>query len=242
MNNEQFIREEMLLGKENLEKLHNSHVAVFGLGGVGSWCTEALARAGVGALTLVDSDEFSVTNINRQSEALWSMVGRPKAEVMAERVRAISPECRVNPVYGLYDAEHRSEFFPEEGERYTFVADCIDLVSCKLDLIETCRSYGIPMISALGTGNKKDAQQLRIADISETYGDALARVMRKEMRKRGMEHHPVIFSPEEPLPCEQKEAPPPGRRSVPGSLVWVTASAGFLMAQYIILNITGGNP
>lgn len=242
MNEEQFIREEMLLGEESIKKLHESHVAVFGLGGVGSWCVEALARAGVGKLTLVDSDEFSVTNINRQSEALWPTVGRPKAEVMAERVRSISPKIQAVPVCGLYDAVHRNDFFPEEGEDYSFVADCIDLVSCKLDLIETCRTRAIPIISALGTGNKKDMTLLRIADISETYGDALARVMRKEMRKRGIEHHPVIFSPEEPLPCEQKEAPPPGRRSVPGSLVWVTAGAGFLMAQYIILQLTGGTP
>ena len=234
---EQFLRAGMLLGEEAMEKLQKSYVAVFGLGGVGSWCAEALARAGIGRLTLIDSDEFSVTNINRQSEALWATVGQKKAEVMAQRVRAINPAIDALPLCGLYSAETRDVFFPPEGEQYAFVADCIDLVSCKLDLILTCRAREIPIISALGTGNKKDAQLMQIADISQTYGDALARVMRKELRRRGVEHHTVVFSPEEPMPAAQNEAPPPGRRSVPGSLVWVPASAGLLLAQHIVTEL-----
>ena len=219
---EQFLRAGMLLGEEALEKLESSHVAVFGLGGVGSWCAEALARTGIGTLTLIDCDDYSVSNINRQSEALWKNAGRPKAEVMAERVLEINPKIRVMPRKELYNAENRERFFPPQGDvGYTFVADCIDLVSCKLDLIETCRARNIPMISSMGTGDKADAQLLQ----------------RKELRARGIEHHPVVFSPEEPMQPLQAETPPPGRRSVPGSLCWVTASAGMLLCQYIILEI-----
>jgi len=231
-----FLREEMLLGAETMDRLHLAHVAVFGLGGVGSWCAESLARAGIGKLTLIDCDTFSYTNINRQSGALFSTVGKAKADVMAQRIRDINPKAAVLPVTALYNAENREQFFGT-GARFDFVADCIDLVSCKLDLILTCREREIPVISALGTGNKQDARQMQIADISKTTGDALARVMRKELRARGVNHHPVVFSPEEPMEPEQREAPPPGRRSVPGSLVWVPATAGLLMTQYIVTEL-----
>ena len=227
----------MLLGEEALETLADSHVAVFGLGGVGSWCAEALARTGIGTLTLVDSDVYSVTNINRQSEALWKNTGRAKALVMAERLREINPEIQLHVWEELYNAESREKFFLGERRQFSFVADCIDLVSCKLDLIQTCREREIPIISSMGTGNKQDAQLLQITDISKTYGDALARVMRKELRNRGIEHHTVVFSPEEPMELLQIEAPPPGRRSVPGSLVWVTATAGMLLSQHIVLSL-----
>lgn len=234
-----FLREEMLLGTETVKRLREAHVAVFGLGGVGSWCAESLARAGIGKLTLIDCDAFSHTNINRQSGAAFSTVGRAKAEVMAERIRDINPEVTAKAVNALYSGETRERFFGC-GERFDFVADCIDLVSCKLDLILTCRERDIPVISALGTGNKRDAQQMRLADISKTSGDALARVMRKELRARGVTHHPVVFSPEEPMVPEQRETPPPGRRSVPGSLVWVPATAGLLMTQYIVTELAAG--
>ena len=227
---ERTIRQRMLLGAEAMEKLKNSHVAVFGLGGVGSWCAEALCRAGVGRITLIDQDTVGESNLNRQLCALVSTVGRPKAEVMAERLRDINPDCELRVIVGTYRAEDRERFFAD----YDFVCDAIDLVSCKLDLILSCRERSIPVISSLGTGNKKDASLLRIADVSQTCGDALARVMRKELRKRGVEGLPVVFSPEEPLPAEQFEAPPPGRRSIPGSLVWVPASAGLLLCQYIV--------
>lgn len=232
--NERTMRAEMLLGAAAMEKLNNSHVAVFGIGGVGSWCAEALARAGVGALTLIDMDTVSQTNINRQLCALTSTVGLPKAEVMAARIRDINPDIRVNALVGAYSAAERDKFFGE----YDFVADAIDLVSAKLDLIMTCRERGIPMISALGTGNKQQANLLEITDISKTYGCALARVVRKELRARGVEHHTVVFSPEEPMTPAALEAPPPGRRSVPGSLVWVPASAGLLMSQHIVSELT----
>ena len=226
-------RELMLIGETALEKLKNAHVAVFGLGGVGSWCAEALARAGVGRLTLIDQDTVSLTNVNRQIIALSSTVDRPKAEVMAERIYDINPAICTTPIVGSYSAEDRERFFAP----YNFVADAIDLVSCKLDLILSCRERGIPIISALGTGNKKDASLLEISDISKTYGCALARVMRKELRARGVNHLDVVFSPEEPMEPMQLEAPPPGRRSVPGSLVWVPAAAGLLMAQHIVTKI-----
>ena len=230
---ERLIRERMLIGGDAVEKLKRSHVAVFGLGGVGSWCAEALARSGVGTLTLIDMDTVGLSNINRQLCALSSTVGQPKAEVLAARIHDINPEIRVIPIVGVYREEDRESFFAD----YDYVADAIDLVKNKIDLIRSCRERGVPIISALGTGNKKDAQQLRITDISKTCGCALARVVRKELRNIGIEHLDVVFSPEEPTESTQFEAPPPGRRSVPGSLVWVPATAGLLMCQKIVTEL-----
>lgn len=231
---ERLIREQMLLGENAVEKLKKSHVAVFGLGGVGSWCAEALARSGVGTLTLIDMDTVGMSNVNRQLCALSSTVGKAKAEVLAERVRDINPAIRAFPITGSYRAEEREKFFAD----YDYVADAIDLVKNKVDLIRSCRERGIPILSALGTGNKKDARQLTLTDISKTYGCALARVVRKELRNIGIEHLDVVFSPEEPMEPTQLEAPPPGRRSVPGSLVWVPATAGMLMCQKIVTELT----
>ncbi len=228
--NERFLREEMLLGPGAMEKLRRSHVAVIGLGGVGSWCAEALARSGLGRLTLIDEDTVSLSNINRQLCALSSTLGRSKAQALAERIRDINPEIELKALAARYEASSREELL----EDFDFVVDAIDLVSCKLDLIMSCRERGIPIVSALGTGNKRDAMQLRLEDISKTYGCALARVVRKELRRLGVEHHPVVFSPEEPLEPEQREVPPPGRRSIPGSLVWVPATAGLLLCQYVV--------
>ena len=232
---ERFLRGRMLLGDAAMEKLKSSHVAVFGIGGVGSWCVEALCRSGVGALTLIDRDEVSQSNRNRQLCALGSTVGQPKVEVMARRLLDINPDCRIRPILGHYEAAERERFFAD----YDYVVDCIDLVSCKLDLILSARERGIPIVSALGTGNKKDASLLRLDDISKTYGCALARVVRKELRARGVEHHPVVFSPEEPMKPQQLEEPSPGRRSVPGSLVWVPATAGLLLCQKVVLDLIG---
>lgn len=216
-----------------MEKLKNSHVAVFGLGGVGSWCAEALARSGVGRLTLIDRDEVGVSNINRQLCALSSTVGRSKAEVMRERILDIAPDAEVRAIIGHYDAEHREDFFAD----YDYIVDCIDLVACKVDLIKTAHERGIPIVSALGTGNKCDAERLTVCDIKKTSGCPLARVVRKELRAIGIEHHAVVFSPEEAMQAQQFEAPPPGRRSVPGSLVWVPASAGLLLCQHVVMSI-----
>ena len=231
--NERTIRAEMLLGAEAMEKLRNSHVAVFGLGGVGSWCAEALARCGVGRMTLVDRDLVGESNINRQLCALCSTVGRSKVSVMAERLRDIDPDIELHCIEGHYEAADRERFFAD----YDFAVDCIDLVACKLDLILSCRARGIPIVSALGTGNKSDALQLRLDDIAKTRGCTFARVIRKELRERGVTHHPVVYSPEPPLPAAQFETPPPGRRSVPGSLIWVPASAGMLLCQYVVTEL-----
>lgn len=233
---ERFLREEMLLGRRAMEKLRGSHVAVFGLGGVGSWCAEALGRSGVGRLTLVDEDTVGLSNINRQLCALGSTLGRSKAQVMAERIKDINPEAEIKALTARYEAASREELLAD----FDFVVDAIDLVSCKLDLIISCRQRGIPIVSALGTGNKRDAMQLRLDDISKTCGCALARVVRKELRRLGVEHHPVVFSPEEPMEPEQREAPPPGRRSIPGSLVWVPAAAGMLLCQYVVEKLLEG--
>ena len=233
--NERTMRAQMLLGSGAMDKLRAAHVAVFGLGGVGSWCAEGLARSGVGELTLIDQDTASRSNINRQLCALESTLDLPKAEVMAARARDINPDITVHTLVGAYTAAERERFFAD----YDYVVDAIDLVSCKVDLIMSCRGRGIPIISALGTGNKRDASLLEITDISKTYGCALARVVRKELRARGVEHHTVVFSPEKPMRPEQLEAPPPGRRSVPGSLVWVPASAGLLLCQHVVTRLTG---
>lgn len=233
---ERTMRARMLLGDAAIEKLRNSHVAVFGLGGVGSWCAEALARSGVGALTLIDQDTVSESNINRQLCALGSTVGQSKAGVMAARIKDINPAAAVRTIAGCYSAATRDGFLAP----YDYVVDAIDLVACKVDLIMSCRERGIPIVSALGTGNKRDASRLEITDISKTRGCALARVVRKELRSRGVEHHAVVYSPEEPMKARQLEAPPPGRRSVPGSLVWVPASAGLLLCQYVVTELTKG--
>ena len=233
-----FIRTQMLLGAPAMERLRASHVAVFGLGGVGSWCAEALCRSGVGQLTLVDQDTVSVSNLNRQAAALHSTVGLEKARAAVLRLQDIAPDCALHPMAARYEAETRERFF---SAQYDYIVDAIDLVSCKLDLIETAHARGVPIISALGTGNKRDAQLLRIADIAQTEGCPLARVVRKELRKRGVVHHQVVFSPEPARSAEAGgEAPPPGRRSIPASAMWVPAAAGLLLAQAVILALADG--
>ena len=231
-----FLRTEMLLGPQAMERLAAAHVAVFGLGGVGSWCAEALARSGVGALTLVDHDEVGPTNLNRQVEATRSTLGLPKAQAMADRIRDITPACRLTQRAEKYEADRRESFF---AVRYDYIVDCIDLVSCKLDLIQTALERDVPIISALGTGNKLDPSRFRITDLSKTEGCPLARVVRKELRARGILHHRVLWSPEEPRVPLQQEAPPPGRRSVPGSVAWVPPVAGLMLAGDVVLSLAG---
>lgn len=229
-----FLRTEMVLGDRALEKLSRCHVAVFGLGGVGSYAAEILARSGVGELTLVDQDTLSLTNINRQLYALSSTVGEYKAEVAARRCRDINPDIRVHPLCATYDAAHREDFF---AEKFDYIADCIDLVTCKLDLIQQAGERGIPIISALGTGNKLDPTLLQVTDISGTSVCPLARVMRRELRDRGIRHLQVVYSPEPAAETRQLEAPSPGRRSVPASVPWVPSTAGILMASAIVRNL-----
>ena len=230
---EAFLRNEMLLGPAALAKLARSHVCVVGLGGVGGHAAEALARSGVGELTLIDQDVYSLNNLNRQLGALHSTIGLPKAEVLAERARDINPDCRVHALVGRYEAQRREDFFGP----YDYLVDAIDLVSCKIDLIRTCLERGIPVISALGTGNKLDPTLLEVTDLSKTRGCPLARVMRRELGRLGIRHLKVVYSPEEPVSCAALEAPPPGRRSVPGSVPWVPSAAGLMLGGAVVLEL-----
>ena len=223
---EALIRSAMLLGDEAMERLAASHVAVFGLGGVGSFCAEALARSGIGALTLVDDDTVAESNLNRQLIALHSTLGRPKAEVMAERIRDIAPQCRLTVLPCRYTPETRDAFFQEPLH---YVADCIDSVACKTDLIATAISREIPILSAMGTGNKLDPSQLVLTDLAQTSVCPLARVMRRELKKHGIFHHQVIYSTELPIRV-------PGA-TVPGSVAWVPSCAGLMMAGKIVRDL-----
>ncbi len=231
---DQFERTRRLLGGTALERLFTARAAVFGLGGVGGAAAEALARAGVGMLTLVDGDTVEPTNLNRQIIALHSTLGRPKAEVMAERVRDINPACIVTPIVGRYSASVREEIF---AGGFDYIIDAIDSVTDKIDLILTAREKDIPIISAMGTGNRLDPGRLRIADLAETSGCPLARVMRHELRGRGVLHLKVLFSTETPVKPSPPSAPSAVRRSVPASAPWVPACAGLMMAGEAILDL-----
>ena len=228
---EAFLREEMLLGARAMECLRRAHVIVFGIGGVGSYAAEGLARAGIGRLTLVDNDTVGMTNLNRQLCALHSTLGQYKSDVMAARVRDINPDCRVTSLPELFSEETKERFFTEA---YDYIVDAIDLVSCKLSLIQTAKERCIPIISAMGTGNKLDPTRFCITDISKTSGCHLARIMRRELRSRGILHHTVLYSEELPMTPEELEAPPPGRRSIPGSVSWVPSCAGLMLAGYVV--------
>lgn len=229
---DQFIREEMILGTPAMQRLAAAHVIVFGIGGVGSYAAEALARAGVGAITLVDNDTVSLSNLNRQLCALHSTIGQNKSDVMAARILDIHPSCKVVSLPAVYCEDTKAMFFDRCA--YDYIIDAIDTVSCKLSLIQEAKRRGIPIISAMGTGNKLDPTRFRITDISKTAGCHLARVMRRELRSRGILHHTVLFSEELPQTPAQLEAPPPGRRSVPASVSWVPSCAGLMMAGYVV--------
>lgn len=234
MMNERFLRNTMFWGYDSTAKLNSSHVAVVGIGGVGGYAAEALARSGVGSLTLVDNDIIGISNCNRQLVALNSTLGQYKADVMAERVKDINPQCSVRSLRLYYSADTRDSFFDTD---YDYIVDCIDLVSCKLDLIQSAMERNIPIISAMGTGNKLDLAQLTVCDISKTINCSLARVMRKELRARGIKHHRVVYSPELPISPLELEAPPPGRRSIPASLPWVPSAAGLLLASSVVRSL-----
>ena len=244
--NECFSRSALLLDEPAIHTLSRAHVAVFGVGGVGGHCVEALARAGVGFLALYDDDTVSLSNINRQIAALHSTVGQSKAQVMADRVRDINPDCQVRAIPMFYLPANADEI---DLTQYDYVVDCIDTVSAKLELISRCTAASIPVISAMGTGNKLDPSALRVSDISKTTGCPLARVMRKELRKRGIEHVKVVWStepPRAPLQPAQAETPAthtrPGsaaRRDTPGSLPFVPAAAGILRACAVVRYLIG---
>lgn len=232
-----FSREELLLGEEKLQKLQSAHVAVFGAGGVGSYVIEALARSGVGAISIVDGDTVSLTNVNRQLLALESTLGKSKAETAKSRVQDINPDCRVKAHPLFFTAETAEEF---DFTRYDYVADAIDMVTSKLLLISRAKAAGVPVISCMGTGNKFDPMAFRVADVTETTVCPLARIMRKELKKRGIGHVKAVFSPEDaktPLPGGETGR---GERPVPGSMAFVPAAAGLLMASEIVKDLAGG--
>lgn len=234
---EAFSRTAIVLGEDALSTLRRAHVAVVGLGGVGGGVVEGLARTGVGKLTLVDQDVLGPTNLNRQLLATHATLGLSKAEAAARRALDIDPRCVVNPMHWRYTAQDKELFF---SQGFDYIVDAIDLVACKLDLIETALSRNIPIISALGTGNKVDATAFQVADIAKTHGCHLARIIRKELRRRGILHHKVLFSPEEPLVSQlSDEAPPPGRRAVPGSVPWVPTCAGLILAGEVVMDLIG---
>lgn len=225
---ERFERTERLLGSENMKKLAGARVAVFGLGGVGSYVAEALARCGVGALDLIDNDIVEPSNLNRQSIATVSTLGKPKAEVARDRVRDVNPDCRVNI--------HKVFYLPETAERfdfgeYDYVVDAIDTVTGKLMLAEQASASGTPIISSMGTGNKLDPTAFKVADIYETKVCPLAKVMRRELRRRGIESLKVVYSEEVPL-CPEGD-----RGEPPGSVSFVPPVAGLIIAGEVVKDI-----
>ena len=233
-----FSRTALLLGDEGMEKLKNATVAVFGLGGVGGYVVEALARSGVGALELVDHDTISLTNINRQLLATVDTVGQPKAEAAKARALAINPEAKVTARCEFYGPQTAENF---DFSRYSYVVDAIDTVTGKLALVTAAKEAGVPIISCMGTGNKLDPTRFQIADISKTSVCPLARIMRKECAKRGIKHLKVLYSTEDPIPSAPvdslTEELPEGRRALPGSVAFVPSVAGLIIAGEVIKDI-----
>ena len=247
-----FSRTELLLGTDAMATLANARVAVFGLGGVGGYATEALARSGVGALDLIDHDRVSPTNLNRQIVALESTIGRWKAEVMAERVADINPECRV--------VAHTCFYLPDTADeidlaQFDYIVDCVDTVTAKLLLAERAQKAGVPIISSMGTANKLDPSMLEVADISKTETCPLAKIIRKECRKRGIERLKVVYSREPAQqPSEKAQAAyldamgdgsdaavcdKFGRAGIPGSTAFVPPAAGLLLAAEVVKDLAG---
>lgn len=231
---EEFSRAVLLLGRAAMEKLKEAHVAVFGVGGVGAACVEALARGGIGKLTLVDPDDVSVSNINRQFPALHSTVGRPKADVMKERVTDINPEAQVTVKPVFYCAETAGEF---DFSAFDYIVDAIDTVSAKVLLIETAHRMNVPIISALGAGNKMDPTRFQVADLYETSVCPLARVMRAQLKKKGIEKHKVVYSQEPPM--KTLEDIVDNGRHLPGSLSFVPPVMGMILAGEVIRDLSG---
>jgi len=233
-----FARTALLLGNLAMEKLKNAHVAVFGLGGVGGYVVEALARSGIGGLTLVDHDTISITNLNRQLLATRETVGQQKAMAAADRVHAINPEIAVDVCCCFYGPDTAAEF---NFTKYDYVVDAIDTVTGKLALVTAAQAVGTPIISCMGTGNKLDPTRFQIADISKTSVCPLARIMRKECAKRGIRHLKVLFSTEDPIPSDPSvlsdEEPPEGRRALPGSVAFVPSVAGLIIAGEVVKDL-----
>ena len=230
---EKFCRVKSLIGEEAVEKLQKSHVAVFGIGGVGSFVCEALARSGVGTIALVDNDTVSESNINRQLIALSSTIGLNKVDVMKNRILDINSKCNVTSIPCFYTKEKEVDI-----QGFDYVIDAIDTVTSKLTLIEEANRLSIPIISCMGTGNKLDPTRFEIADISKTSVCPLARVMRRELKSRGIYHLKVLYSKEEPISHESQYSEY-GKRSVPGSVSFVPSVAGLIIAGEVIKELVG---
>lgn len=238
---EQFQRTELLLGTDGMAALASARVAVFGVGGVGSYVAEALARGGIGSLDLIDSDKIALSNINRQIPALFNTVGRAKVEVMKERIAQINPDAQVQAHVCYYGKENEDAF---DFQNFDYVVDAIDSVTSKLLLIEKCQEAGTPLISSMGTGNKLHPELFELTDIYKTSVCPLAKVMRKECKARGIKKLRVLYSKEQPLKPElpeemQREAKESGRRSIPASISFVPATAGLLIAGEVIRSLAG---
>lgn len=224
----------MLVGKDNMQTLHESHVAVFGVGGVGSFVCESLIRAGVGSLTIVDYDTVDITNVNRQLMALPSRVGEVKVEVLKERLLTINPDATVHAINGMYLEDTKDQIF---NPSWDFCVDAIDMVTAKLLLIEQCKEHNVPIICSMGTGNKLDPTKFEIADISKTHTCPLAKVMRKELKQRRIKKVPVVFSTE--LPRKPLFAPVEGEKIPPASISFVPSVAGLTLASYVVRQLIG---
>ena len=231
---EMFSRTEMLIGADALTKLKNSHVAVFGIGGVGGYIVEALVRAGVGTIDIIDNDTVSISNINRQIIALSSTVGHMKTEVMKNRAIDINPEVKINCIEKFVLPENIGEF---DFSSYDYVVDAIDTVSGKLAIIEKAYRENVPVISSMGTGNKLDPARFEVTDIYKTSVCPLARVMRYELKKRGVKKLKVLYSKEEPIKPERQKLTDKGK-AVPGSISFVPPVAGLIIASEIIKDLT----
>lgn len=234
---DKFNRTKRLLGEDAVIKLSKARVIVFGIGGVGSYVCEALARAGVGKLTLVDNDDISVTNINRQLPATVKTVGLQKAEVMAERIKEINPDCDVCAKNLFYIEETKNEI---DLSGYDYVVDAVDTVSAKLLLVEECERLGVKIISSMGTGNKLDATRFKVSDIYKTSVCPLARVMRLELKKRGIKKLKCVWSDEQPrVPFEVGDNEVCQKRNIPASVSYVPSVAGLIIAGEVIKDISG---
>ena len=230
---DQFSRTRLLLGEEGIQRLKNARIAVFGIGGVGGYAVEALARAGVGSFLLVDNDEVSVTNINRQIIATWDSVGRKKTEVMKERCLSINPDVRIEIRNCFFLPENAEEF---DFSQFDYVVDAVDTVTAKLELILCAKHAGVPVISSMGAGNKLDPCGFEVADIYKTSVCPLAKVMRKELKARGVKDLKVVYSKEQPLKSREEfmEEDPGQRRSLPGSIAFVPSAAGLILAGEVV--------
>jgi tRNA A37 threonylcarbamoyladenosine dehydratase len=240
---DQYSRTRLLLGSEGVDRLRSAHVALFGLGGVGGYAAEALARAGIGRIDLIDNDTVSLTNLNRQMLALHSTLGQYKVDAAAARIRDIDPTIEVRTFKTFYLPETANQF---DFTQYDYVLDAIDTVTGKLALMQQARDAGVPIISCMGTGNKLDPTGFKVADISKTSGCALSRVIRKECAKRGIKGVKVVYSEELPLEVEndaeemaQSREAGSSRRSLPGSTPFVPGVAGLIMAGQVIRDLSG---